>query len=229
VQALPFCINIQCWLLPWWCLYLQHLLTVLIESCTYSLFVLESQCQNGLSLGLMQILKEVGYWAQGKHLLHALSQGLTIQWLVRWWDLEWRWSEAVLGHQVTFDRSNVEPFIHSLKEWYCSPSIHLVSHSHWLLLSACHQLAFALNHNTIKRKYVLSWGPAMLLLWQEWRRGMPKRQCMLVSVCSAIWVVCGSPTLKYHNWPWYVRISVGCRISTRSLTWSKTIMFVGVQ
>ena len=83
-QASPFCINIRLRPLPWRCLYPQHLLTVLIESCAYSLFVLESQSQNGLSSVLMQILKEqVGYWAQGKQLLYTLSQDPTTQWLVQ--------------------------------------------------------------------------------------------------------------------------------------------------
>ena len=47
-QASHSCINTRRRPLPWRCLYLQHLLTVLIESCVCFLFVLESRCQNGL-------------------------------------------------------------------------------------------------------------------------------------------------------------------------------------
>ncbi len=70
------CINIHRRPLPWRCLYPRHLLTVLVESCAYSLFVLEPQRQNGSSSGLMPILSikvQVGYQVQGKQLVHSLS------------------------------------------------------------------------------------------------------------------------------------------------------------
>jgi hypothetical protein len=143
-QASPFCITTQRLPLPWRCLYPQHLLKVLIESCAYSLFVLESQCRNGLSSGLMQILKQqVGYWAQGKHLLYALSQGSTAQWLVQMVgprvEVE---RSTILDRWMKCDRSDIEPFIHYPKERCCCfPSLHLVSHSRWLLRPTSHQLA----------------------------------------------------------------------------------------
>ena len=121
-QASPFCINIQRRPLPWRCLYPQHPLTALIESCAYSLFVLESQCLNGSWSVLMQMLEaQVGYWAQGKQLLHTLSQRSTTQWSVQ-----------MVGSRVEVERSTV--LDRRMMQTSMAQAMALLAHRHGLCI-----------------------------------------------------------------------------------------------